>query len=305
LSAALDIAKRERDLALADRVDQRSRQEKRNRRGAESAAKGGMPKVLLGARKRRAQAAGGKLDSSTLERSASAIREAQEALSEMKIDPVMYADLIGRGIPDQKLVAEALGFNIRFQDWIYQDDLDFTWRGNVRIALKGANGSGKSTLIKALLGGVFETRGKLRRGNLVSIHLDQRCRCLEDDKSVFDNVRAVSSAGESELRNGLAKFLFAKDAVFQKVSELSGGERLRAALARGLLSTQKPEFMLLDEPTNNLDLSNVKFLEKIVSEFRGALVVISHDGNFLENCGVTRELLIQGRDRVNHPILGA
>jgi ATPase subunit of ABC transporter with duplicated ATPase domains len=215
----------------------------------------------------------------------------------MKIDPVMYADLIGRGIPDQKLVAEALGFNICFQDWIYRDDLDFAWRGNVRIALKGANGSGKSTLIKALLGGVFETRGKLRCGNLVSIHLDQRCRYLEDHKSVFDNVRTVSSASESEIRNGLARFLFAKEAVFQRVGELSGGERMRAALARGLLSTQKPELMLLDEPTNNLDLSNVKFLEKIVSEFRGALVVISHDDNFLEHCGVTQELLIQGCHR--------
>ena len=104
-------------------------------------------------------------------------------------------------MPAQKLVAEAHGFNVCFQDWIYQDDLDFTWRGNVRVALKGANGSGKSTLLKALLGGVFETRGQLRRGDLVAIYLDQRCSGLDDSKSVFENVRAVSLASESEIRN--------------------------------------------------------------------------------------------------------
>jgi ATPase subunit of ABC transporter with duplicated ATPase domains len=293
LSAALELAKRERDSALADRVDQRVRQEKRNRRGAASAARGGAPRILLGARKRRAQATSGKLDCSALERSESAIREAHQALSEMKIDPVMYADVTGREIPAQKLVAAALGFNVRFQDWIYRDDLDFAWRGNVRIALQGANGSGKSTLVRALLGGVFETRGQLRRGDLVTFHLDQWCSLLDDRRSVLENVRAVSQASEGEIRNGLAKFLFANDTVFQRVSELSGGERVRAALARGLLSTQKPELMVLDEPTNNLDLANSRFLEQVVSEFRGALVVISHDEDFLRNCGVADELVVR------------
>jgi ATPase subunit of ABC transporter with duplicated ATPase domains len=68
---------------------------------------------------------------------------------------------------------------------------------------------------------------------------------------------------------------------------------LRAALARGLLSAQKPELMVLDEPTNNLDLANIQFLEQVVSEFRGALVVISHDVDFLRNCGVADELVVR------------
>jgi ATPase subunit of ABC transporter with duplicated ATPase domains len=72
------------------------------------------------------------------------------------------------------------------------------------------------------------------------------------------------------VRTGLARFLFTGDAVFQRVSDLSGGERLRAALARGFLGTAKPELLMLDEPTNNLDLANVEFLEGFVREFRAA-----------------------------------
>jgi ATPase subunit of ABC transporter with duplicated ATPase domains len=293
MSAALERAKRGRESALADRAVQQARQEKRSRRGAESVAAGGIPKILLGARKRRAQAACGKLDSATLERSESAIRVAHDALSEMKIEPVMYADLIGHGIAAQRLVAEAIGFNIRLQNWLYADDLDFNWRGSVRVALQGANGSGKSTLLNALLGRVFETRGRLRCGDLVALYLDQGCSSLDDGASVFENVRAVSSASESEIRNGLAKFLFAGETVFREVSELSGGERLRAALARGWLGAQKPELLVLDEPTNNLDLVNVHFLEQVVSGFRGALLVISHDRDFLKNCGVSQELVVR------------
>lgn len=294
LSSALDLAKRERDAAYADRTEKLARQEKRNRRGVQAGERGGAPKILLGGRKRRAQATTGKIDVATLDRAEDTVRAAHEAFAELKVDPVMYADLIGGELPAQKLVAEAHDFNIRFEDWLYPADLNFSWRGNVRVALGGGNGSGKTTLLRALLGEPLAIRGKLRLGHLATLYLDQRCATLDDCASVFDNIRAVSAATDSEIRTGLARFLFARQTVFQKVGELSGGERLRAALARGFLSTRKPELMLLDEPTNNLDLANVEFLERIVKEYRGALVVISHDATFLANCGVTQTLAVDG-----------
>lgn len=127
-----------------------------------------------------------------------------------------------------------------------------------------------------------------RFGDLVTLYIDQSCHQLDDNKSIFENIRDVSSLTESEIRNGLAKFLFTKESVFQKAGELSGGERLRATLAQGFLCAEKPELLVLDEPTNNLDLANIEFLEELVREFRGALIVISHDEVFLENCRVTQ-----------------
>lgn len=292
LNAALEIAKRERDDAFAARVEQRAAQDKRNRRGAAAAARGGAPKLLLGARKQKAQASTGKIDALTVHKADVAVREAHAALGALKIEPVIYADLIGSTVPAQKLVARAEDFNVCFGDWIYARNLNFSWRGNVRIALQGANGSGKSTLLKALTGTACKTRGQLRRGTLTTLYLDQHCSVLDDDASVFENVRVASSATDREVRNGLARFLFAGQSIFQPVRELSGGERLRAALARGFLAMQQPELLLLDEPTNNLDLQNVEFLEDIVRSFAGAVIVVSHERMFLQHCEIAEELAL-------------
>ena len=286
----LDVAKRRREAARAAEVAQHARQEKRDRRGAAAAARGGMPKILLGARKSRAQASGGARAVAAMGRMDDAVREAHDAFREGKRDPLMYADVAGAGIAAQRLVAEAHGFNVRYRQWLYREDLSFAWRGNVRVAVKGANGSGKSTLLQAIAGASVETRGTLRRGELRTLHLDQRLAQLDDEKSVLDNM--LSSSSEAELRNGLARFLFAKETVFQRVGDLSGGERLRAALAQGFLRVDKPELLVLDEPTNNLDLPNIAFLEGLLRKFPGALVVISHDESFLEACALTHELLV-------------
>jgi ATPase subunit of ABC transporter with duplicated ATPase domains len=300
LARALETAEKERDRARAVRHAEREKQEKRNRTGAAAAAKGGQAKILLGIRKRNAQATTGKIDSGTLDRTEQAAARLSEALRAQKTDPVLYAAFAGRALPAQKLLAEAIGFNVRYSEpsenqWVFNRDLDFVWKGNVRIALQGSNGSGKSTLVNALLGTLPQTavtRGELRTGNNRNsqiLYLDQRCSLLDEDSSVFENVRAVSNASDTEIRNTLAGFLFTRDTVFQPVRTLSGGERLRAALARGFFATTLPEVLVLDEPTNNLDLANIAFLEKVVAGFEGAVIVISHDPEFVRNCGVDND----------------
>lgn len=290
LKYKLDQATRKREQALADRQEQKAQQEKRNRRGAKEAERGGLPKILIGGRKRRAQVTSGKIDVATLEKAEASVREAFEAYNDLKQNPLMYSEISGVTIPNQKLIAEAIDFNIQFKNWIYASPLNFCWRGNIRLALKGKNGSGKSTLIKYLLNQIQPTTtGEFRRGNLNTLYIDQSCEGLDDNLSVLENVRSTCLLDESEVRNQLAKFLFTKETVFQTASSLSGGERLRACFAKGLLAAEKPELLILDEPTNNLDLQNIKFLEDLICEFKGALIIVSHDEVFLKNCAVTEE----------------
>lgn len=286
MQKALEIATNEREAILTKRSNLKARQEKRNQEGAKKALRGGMPKILIGARQRQAQATTGKIDDQTFRQAQAAIQQAVTAFKDIKVDPMMYVDLIGHTVANQKLVAEAKNFNVYFQKWIYQNDLNFAWRGPIRKAIQGKNGSGKSTLIKSLLGHEFSTRGTIQRGNLKTIYIDQSCSMLDEQKNILENVCQFAATDKASVRNKLAQFLFVKDSVFQAVASLSGGERMRVALACAFLSHEKPELLILDEPTNNLDLPNIAFLENIIRQFCGALLIVSHDDFFLQNCNI-------------------
>lgn len=286
----LEQAKNEREKAQSYRLEQLQKQERRNRRGQDMALKGGLPKLILGARKRQAQMTTGRIDASTLTRAQEKVGEAYQAFQSLKLDPQMYADLSGEAVPPQKVIAQAIDFNVWFEEWLYTEPLNFTWRGDTRIAIKGPNGSGKSTLVKAWLGESFITKGELKKCSLPYLYVDQHCEQLKDQMTILENVQEVSKFEVSEIRNNLAKLLFHGESVHQKVGLLSGGERLRAALACGLMCEQKPQVLILDEPTNNLDLANIEFLENWVSRFCGAIIIISHDEKFIEKCGAKTEL---------------
>lgn len=293
----LDVAKRNRDESLRERQEKLDRQAKRQRRGQKAAEAGGMPKILLGARKRRAQITRAKIDTATSEDVNKAVSQAWDAYQELKIDPVMYARLPRVELPQGKTVIEAEELNFKFNTSdknLWKRDLTFAFRGPERIAITGSNGSGKSTLLKLLknesLPGV--KTGLLRLGHVRSVFLDQDYSQLDPSKSIFENVRESAAMEESELYGLLAMFLFKGERSQQLVCELSGGERLRAALAKAFISTAPANVLFLDEPTNNLDLPNIEFLEGILKKYSGALVVVSHDSNFLANLGMTAEICL-------------
>ncbi|MNT53135.1 putative ABC transporter ATP-binding protein [compost metagenome] len=117
-------------------------------------------------------------------------------------------------------------------------------------------------------------------------YLDQNYELLHLDQTVLENIMESTKLDNKEARNQLAFFQFFGDQVHQKVESLSQGEKLKCALAKILLANPAPQFLILDEPTNNLDLSSLEILERALSDFEGALLVVSHDDVFLENIGV-------------------
>jgi len=126
-------------------------------------------------------------------------------------------------------------------------------------------------------------------------YLPQRVDGLDEDASVLENVAAAASAVPiPELRNRLARFLIRGDAVTRPVASLSGGERFRVALARVLLADPPPQLLVLDEPTNNLDLDTVGQLVDALAAYRGAVLVVSHDEPFLARLGIDLVLELTG-----------
>lgn len=169
------------------------------------------------------------------------------------------------------------------------NDFNFQVNSGDRISIEGRNGSGKTTLFKIIMGKITDYKGKVKVSSDNIVYLDQSCDFLFPERTILENMKICNSGlNEEKCRNILAEFLFRTDVVFKKVSDLSGGEKLRVALACILAKESVPQMILLDEPTNNMDLDSVEILEKVLTSYNGTIIVISHDQNFKNNIRVDR-----------------
>jgi len=145
-----------------------------------------------------------------------------------------------------------------------------------KVTLLGPNGSGKTTFVRTILGEVAPLGGKLRIGqNVRSGYLPQTRDELDDDLSVLDQLLSVKNLPLSKARGFLGRFLFSGDDVLKRVGDLSGGERTRVSLA--LLTLEGANFLILDEPTTHLDLDAQEALQRVLKEFEGSILLVTHD----------------------------
>lgn len=184
-------------------------------------------------------------------------------------------------------------------DSVLVRDLSLVLQAGERMGIVGKNGCGKTTLLRMLAGDIEARSGDVRRSPKTKIaYFDQHRSVLEDDKSIVENVaqersHLVIGGQPIDARAYLERFLFDSRDLKTKVSALSGGERARVALAKLLAS--ETNLLLLDEPTNDLDMVMLGALEEVVSEFAGAVVVVTHDRYFLDRTA-TSILAFDGTD---------
>jgi len=196
-----------------------------------------------------------------------------------------------------KRVVKLKGVSQRFGDETIIRDLNLEVMRGDRIGFLGRNGAGKTTLLKILLGEIEPTEGTVQLGtNLKVAYFDQLRAGLELEKTVYDNVAQgsdrVSVGGKDRhVMSYLQDFLFTPDRVRQPVKALSGGESNRLLLAK--LFTQPANVLVLDEPTNDLDMETLELLEELLLNFEGTLLLVSHDRTFMDNV-VTSMLAFEG-----------
>ena len=214
---------------------------------------------------------------------------------------------IDEGVRSGKIVFEAQNLKFGFEGKSIIDDFSFNIMRGDKIALIGPNGCGKSTLLKLLLDKLEPTDGKLRCGTKLEVaYFDQYREILDPEKSVIDNLadgkqEVTVNGRERHALSYLQDFLFSPRRARTPVKALSGGEKNRLLLARIFL---KPNNLLvLDEPTNDLDIETLELLEDLLANYNGTLLLVSHDRAFVDNT-VTSSWIFEGQGRVGDYVGG-
>jgi ATPase subunit of ABC transporter with duplicated ATPase domains len=298
-AAQRDLDHAERDVRRVAREAQvaRERKDRRDAAGKRFADRGGTPKIVLGAMAERAENSGAREGKLAEKLTAQAVEAKASAEARVERARTLGFDLPSSGLPEGRSVLAFDDIGFAWPDGARViDGLSFRITGPERVAISGPNGAGKTTLIRLAVGDLTPTAGEVRLGVPVAL-LDQRAALLADRETILENFRRLNpAASPNDAHAALARFLFRNTAAHQVAGTLSGGERLRAALACVLSAAAPPQLLILDEPTNHLDLTSIEAVEAALSGYDGALLVVSHDADFLAAVGVDRTVQLKPRD---------
>ena len=287
--ASLAHARNERTTALRALRQQHDAQQQRNAREGRKARDANQAPILLGMKKAGAEAHAGRENVRRQDTVAALDGAVRQAAAQVDQSAGIALALPETAVPQGRRV-----LHLEHAKPPYPVDacaLTMTLSGPFRLAIRGPNGCGKSTLLSMLAGELAPHEG-ICDVRVPTAMLDQRASVIPKDKSLLETLQALGATlAEGELRSRLALLGLGPDLVNAPARTLSGGERLKAALACALWRKTPAQLLLLDEPTNHLDIESAEALEMALRAYPGAMVVVSHDEAFLEGIAPTHEMV--------------
>lgn len=293
-----DINAKERALKKAKEKERETleRKQKLDARGKQKQEKSGVARIMMNTLRNNAEKNTSKLKSVHAEKINDISGDLRDLRSTVRNSDQMKVNFNDSSLHSGKLLLAVKNINFKYgTEKLWAENLNLEVRSGERISIKGSNGSGKTTLIKLLLGNIESFEGELSRTEFQSIYVDQEYSLINPELTVYEFVQTFNDSAlqESEVKTLLSRFLFGKETWDKKCEFLSGGERLRLLLCGLSISNKAPDLIILDEPTNNLDLQNVEILTNSIKDYYGTLLVISHDEIFLDEIGIDRELKLK------------
>lgn len=285
-----EVARKELKRVKTTALQEQERAAQSRRKGRQRQLNGDIPRIVAGGLKRRAEATAGTLKA----KHERAIAAATQNVADTKLrTPKTTSIHLEESSKKHRNLIEIHDASLWIDERLLLKDVDLHLSTGDRIAVAGVNGSGKSCLVKAILG-MASTPATLRGGDVQlaamrTVYLDQSYDFVDRTQTVLENMQYANSALNYQLlRQQLGHFLFFNDEVYKSASVLSGGELARLAIA--MITISELDLLILDEPTNNLDLITVDQMVDALNEYQGALWVISHDLDFLSRINITRSL---------------
>lgn len=292
-----DVQSKEKELRKAREKERESmqRQQKLNARGKSKQEKSGLPTIMQNTLRNNAEKSTAKLKDVHSEKIAGISADLAELRQSISDSSKMKLDIDASHLHYGKTLVELEEVNIVFQqEKLWTHNLSLRIHSGERIAIKGANGSGKTSLIKIILGRMRPDTGIIKRATFEALYVDQEYSLIDNNKTISGQAHAFNTFNlpEHEINIRLNRFLFPKDTWDKPCISLSGGERMRLTLCCLSIGKRSPDVIILDEPTNNLDLQSAAILSAAINEYAGTLIVVSHDEQFLADSNVQREVLL-------------
>jgi ATPase subunit of ABC transporter with duplicated ATPase domains len=289
------IKHREKALRKARETARESmeRKQKLDARGKKKQEKAGMPAIVMNGLRNSAERSTSHLKGVHIEKMEQLSRELNELRKEVPDLARMKLDFSSSALHKGRVMFTATGINCHDnQRKLWAQPLNLQVCSGERIALQGKNGSGKTTLAKIILGHSEPQQGSVYRAQYHPVYIDQEYSLIDNRLDVYEQVQQFNTGGllEHELKIRLDRFLFTRDHWDKPCHALSGGERMRLMLCCLTVGRHAPDLLVLDEPTNNLDMRNTEILTEAVKAYEGTLIIISHDAYFLEQVHVTRSV---------------
>src|SRR6218665_1906771 len=287
-----DVHSHEKALRKAKQTERDAieRQQKLDARGKKKQEKAGLPTISMNTFRNSAEKSTARMKGVHEEKVDSIYRELELLRKDLPGADKMKMAFDDSTVHKGKELIIAKEINHRYKDqWLWKDPLNFQVNSGERIGIKGANGSGKTTLIRLMLGDLEPANGTITNAANQTICIDQEYSIISSNYTLYEQAERFNTANfpEHEVKSRLTKFLFTKDDWNRSAAVLSGGERMRLVLCCLTLSAVPPEIIVLDEPTNNLDIQNVEILTRAINEYKGTLIVVFHDAHFSEQTGVS------------------
>lgn len=290
------VQEKEKTLRLARKTAREAaeRKQKQNVRSEKTAGRKGIGRMALNTLKDKAEKSTTKLagiHAEKIEKQAAEMNSLRERLPDRQRIKI---DFGASAKPEGKLIVQGRQLNFCYPGGklLWKEPLDFQLHSGERVEIRGNNGSGKTTLLKLIAGELEPVAGTMERNPLTYVYVDQAYALINDRLTVYEQVEAFNERHfrEDELKMRLHRYLFRAASWDKPCAALSGGEKMRLLFCCVMIRNQTPDLLMLDEPTNNLDLQSLEIITEAIRNFHGTVVAVSHDAYFLREIGVQRAI---------------
>ncbi|MDH6533753.1 ABC transporter ATP-binding protein [Parabacteroides sp. 52] len=297
LQASLEEKEKELRLAKKTAREVAERKQKHEARGKKLNEKKGVGKLAMNVFKDKAEKSGTQLNDIHAEKAATLLDSINQLRKDLPDGKSMKINFNSPNLHTGKMLIKAEKITFGYNDTsLWQDPLDFIIRSGDRYIIRGDNGSGKTTLLKLITGTLSPQKGTVEKADFSYIYMDQEYSLIRNELTVYEQAQQYNTHYflEQEIKMLLSRYLFPHETWDKPCVHLSGGEKMRLAFCCLMLGNQTPDMIILDEPTNNLDIQSMEIITDVIKRYQGTVVAVSHDAYFVQEIGIKTEIQLKG-----------